>query len=93
LSMLEDSGDDTYQNFSTNALRAVAAGMDLIIDAGGNNRTDAMNRIDEAIATIAQAVDEGGISITQIEASAIRVAKLRYSLGGVSRPFENAEAG
>jgi len=93
LSMLEDSGDDTYQNFSTNALRAVAAGMDLIIDAGGNNRTDAMNRIDEAIATIAQAVNEGGISITQIDASAIRVAKLRFSLGGVSRPLQNAEAG
>ena len=93
LSMLEDSGDDPYQNFTTNALRAVAAGMDLVIDAGGRNRTDAMNRVDEAVATIAQAVNEGGISVTQIDASAIRVVKLRYSLGGVGRPLENAETG
>jgi beta-N-acetylhexosaminidase len=93
LSMLEDSGDDAYQNFSTNALRAIAAGMDLIIDAGGRNRTDAMNRVDEAVATIAEAVESGGISVTQIDASAIRVAQLRYSLGGVSRPLEDAEAG
>ena len=93
LSMLEDSGNDDYQNFSTNALRAVAAGMDLIIDAGGRNRTDAMNRVDEAVATIAEAVESGGISVTQIDASATRVAQLRYLLGGVSRPLENAEAG
>lgn len=93
LAMLEDSGDDAYQNFSTNALRAIAAGMDLIIDAGGRNRTDAMNRVDEAVATIAEAVESGGISVTQIDASAKRVAQLRYSLGGVSRPLEDAEAG
>ena len=67
--------------------------MDLIIDAGGRNRTDAMNRVDEAVATIAEAVESGGISVTQIDASAIRVAQLRYSLGGVSRPLEDAEAG
>jgi len=93
LSMLENAGDDAYADFATNATKAIAAGMDLIIDAGGTSLNGEMNRVDEAIAAIASAVESGAISQDRIDAAATRVASLRYLLGGVSRPLENADAG
>ena len=93
LSMLENAGDDAYSDFATNATAAIAAGMDLIIDAGGTSLNSEMNRVDEAIAAIAAAVESGAISQERIDAAATRVASLRYLLGGVSRPLENADAG
>ncbi len=93
LSMLENAGDDDYADFATNATNAIAAGMDLIIDAGGTSINAEMNRVDEAIAAISAAVQSGAISQDRIDAAATRVVSLRYLLGGVSRPLENADAG
>jgi beta-N-acetylhexosaminidase len=93
LAMLENSADETYSDFATNARLAVAAGMDLIIDAGGTSLNTSLDRIDRAVAEIADAVESGAISQAQIDQSAYRVVSLRSSLGGVSRPLENTEAG
>jgi beta-glucosidase-like glycosyl hydrolase len=91
--MLENSADETYSDFATNARLAIAAGMDLIIDAGGTSLNTSLDRIDRAVAEIADAVESGAISQAQIDQSAYRVVSLRSSLGGVSRPLENTEAG
>lgn len=93
LSMLEDADDERYGSFARNARDAVAAGADIVLDAGGSSVGDAIDRVQSAIAEIVTAVAAGDIQQSRIDAAAARVLELRMSLGGVSRPLQDADAG
>lgn len=75
LRMLEDTGLPEYQDAGENAVRAVAAGNDVVLDvlpAGADPAT----LIDPVVA----AVQQGRIPAAQVDASALRVLELRRSL-------------
>ena len=93
LSMLEGTKDNRYSDFALNAKTAVAAGADLVVDAGGASLSQAKTRVSQAVEQIVQAVESGEIPLEQIDRSVARVVELRLSLGGVSRPLEDTDAG
>lgn len=93
LSMLEGSGDPDYADVSTNAVTAVAAGVDLIIDSGGLDAQSARERLRASVEAVVAAVEAGDIPMSEIDQSAVRVLNLRQSLGGVARPLEDTESG
>ncbi len=75
LRMLEDTGLPEYRNAGENAVRAIAAGNDVVLDvlpAGA----DPAALIDPVVA----AVQQGRIPAAQVDASALRVLELRRSL-------------
>lgn len=75
LRMLEDTGLPEYQNPGENAVRAIAAGNDIVLDvlpAGADPAT----LIDPVVA----AVQQGRIPAAQVDESALRVLQLRRSL-------------
>lgn len=93
LSMLEDTGDERYQSFPENAVAAVSAGADLVLDAGGTSLSNALVRVEQAIDSLVTAVNSGVVPESQIDESVLRIVQLRASLGGVSRPLQDADAG
>jgi len=93
LSMLEDSGDPRFDDPAQNAVFALAAGADLIIDSGGLTANRALDRLSASIDAVVAAVESGEISETAIDEAAVRVLSLRDSLGSVARPVQDAESG
>ncbi len=91
LSMLEDSGDERFEDPATNAVFALASGADLVIDTGGLTVGQTMSRLGDQIDAVIEAINRGEISEESIEESARRVLGLRDLLGGVVRPLEDAE--
>jgi beta-N-acetylhexosaminidase len=75
LRMLEDTGLPEYQNAGENAVRAIAAGNDIVLDvlpAGADPAT--------LIDPVVTAVQQGRIPQQQLDASVLRVLELRRSL-------------
>lgn len=93
LSMLEDSGDSRFTDPAQNAVSAFAAGVDMVIDSGGLTASQTLTRLTQMVDEVVVAVERDEISEAQIDQSALRVLRLRESLGGVSRPLENTESG
>jgi len=92
LSMLEDSGDSRFADPAQNAVSAFAAGVDLVIDSGGLTAGQTLTRLTQMVDEVVAAVERDEISEAQIDQSALRVLRLRESLGGVSRPLEDTES-
>lgn len=93
LSMLEDSGDERFESLQENAVLAVQAGADLLIDSGGLTATEQSERISGAVERIVSAIESGELSLAAVESSAERVLVWRLSLGAVPRPLEDSESG
>ena len=93
LGMLLDSGDDRFDDPATNAVFAISAGVDLIIDSGGTSARATQEQLTESIDAVVAAVERGDISEASIDESAVRLLTLRESLGGVVRPLEDSELG
>lgn len=93
LSMLESSGDSRFADSNQNAASAFAAGVDMVIDSGGLTARQTLTRLTGMVDEVVAAVERDEISQTQIDQAALRVLRLRESLGGVARPLEDAESG
>lgn len=93
LSMLEDSGDSRFEDPAENAVAAFMAGADMVIDSGGLTLQQTTSRLETMVEAVVAAVEDGEISESQIDQAALRVLRLRESLGGVARPLEDTESG
>jgi len=91
LRMLLDSGDDRFDDPVSNAVFAISAGVDVIIDSGGTSARATTQQLGASIDAVVEAVERGDIPEVSIDESAIRVLSLRESLGGVVRPLEDPE--
>lgn len=78
--MLENSGEAAYADQASNAVAAVAAGVDLLLFVGP---VDAPR----VIGAIVAAVESGAIPMSTVDAAALRLLELRRDLSGRSGPF------
>ena len=81
LSMLENSGEDSYRDPARNAVAAMIAGNDLILLAVDPGVDPTYSTYDTVLAALEAAVAEGAISEDQVDASLLRVLRLRSGLG------------
>jgi len=93
LSMLEASADSRFEDPSLNAVEAFASGVDMVVDSGGLSAEQALTRLTAMVEAVVAAVEREEISESHIDQAALRALRLRESLGGVSRPFEDTESG
>lgn len=80
LSMLERSGEAAYADQATNAVAAVAAGVDLLLFVGGVD-------VPRVVAAIVAAVEAGAIPQGRVDEAALRLLELRRELSGRTGPF------
>ena len=71
---------------------ALQAGADLVIDSGGVSARATCERLTASIDAVVEAIERGEISEASIEQSALRVLRLRESLGECPA-LEDAEVG
>jgi len=81
LSMLENSGEESYRDPARNAVAAMIAGNDLILLAVDPGVDPTYSTYDTVLAALEAAVAEGAISEDQVDASLVRVLRLRSGLG------------
>ncbi len=80
MTMLQDSGDPQYADPVRNAVRAIAAGNDLLLYVGSVDPQ-------ALVAGVAAAVVDGELSSSSVDAAALRVLEVRRELSGEVGPF------
>jgi beta-N-acetylhexosaminidase len=81
--MLQNSGDSQFANPINNAILAINAGNDLLVYVLGADRMVGGVEIDSIIDGVAQAVNDGRISLVDLNSSVRRVLSVRHSLLGL----------
>lgn len=80
LSMLENSGEDAYQDPAATMVAALVAGNDLLMLAVDAGRDPGYQTYDRALDALVAAVESGVVSVEQVDASLKRVLSLRAGL-------------
>ncbi len=86
MTMLQRSKLPDFADPVENAIRAVAAGNDVLVYVFGDDPASVGVNIDEVVAGIAAAVRSGRISSQQVNESALRVMAARRGLANVDDP-------
>jgi len=81
LRMLQASGEDAYADPAIVAVAALAAGNDLILIAVDPGVDPDLSTYDDVLEALVQAVTDGVVSEKQLNASLVRVLRLRAGLG------------
>lgn len=80
LGMLQDSGEEAYQDLAQVALAALVAGNDLIMVAVNQGEDPDFSTYSAIVDALVSAVESGVVSEDQVDASLLRVLELRDSL-------------
>lgn len=80
LGMLQDSGEEAYQDLAQVALAALVAGNDLIMVAVNQGEDPDLSTYSAIVDALVNAVESGVVSEDQVDASLLRVVELRDSL-------------
>lgn len=87
LAMLSASGEEEFADPVNNAVRALNAGVDLIVHSDFGPPDQEFSRYDELIPALVDRVVAGDVSVDTIDEALTRVISLRLLLGGVSGGF------
>jgi beta-N-acetylhexosaminidase len=87
LAMLKASGEEEFADPVVNAVRALNAGVDLIVHTDFGPPEEEFSRYDELIPAVIDRVVAGEVSIDTIDEALTRVITLRLLLRGVSGGF------
>ena len=83
LSMLQDSGEPEYQDPAATMVAALVAGNDLLLLAVDPSEGSGYGVYDEVLDALVASVENGEVSLEQVERSLERVLALRYQLGNL----------
>jgi beta-N-acetylhexosaminidase len=87
LAMLQVSGEEEFDNPVDNVIRALNAGVDVIVHTDFGPTEQELSRYDQLIPAVIDRVIAGEVSVETIDRALTRVVTLRLLLGGVGRGF------
>jgi beta-N-acetylhexosaminidase len=87
LAMLQASGEEEFADPADNVIRALNAGVDLIVHTDFGPPDQELSRYDDLIPEVIDRVMSGEVTIDTIDAALTRVIALRLLLGGVGGGF------
>jgi beta-glucosidase-like glycosyl hydrolase len=79
--MLQASGEEEFQDPVDNAIRALNAGVDLIVHTDFGPPSQEFSRYDDLIPAVIERVAAGAVPLDTIDEALVRVIALRLALG------------